>query len=204
MDRLQKNFKGNIKHLNILCDALRKETIRIWNEWRLDNASELPDLRGINLVGENLVGINLIGADLSGADLSKANLSTGELSGVILAGATLVESKFIHATLYGGGLGNANLQNANLDGAALNSATLSNATLTGAIIRGISTTGWKIDNIKCDFVFLDQDCKIREPDEGFYNRGEFEKLYQYSPKIKHIFIDDFTLVDILIMDKVVL
>lgn len=202
-DSQQKKFNGDLKHLRILIDALEKGKIQIWNEWRLENAIELPDLKGINLVGENLVGINLIGADLSDANLSKANLSTAELSGVIFAGATLVETKFIHATIYGGGLGRTNLQNANLDGAALNSATLSNATLTGAIIRGISSTGWKIENIKCDYVYLDQDGKIREPDEGFYDIGEFEKLYQYSPKIKHVFIDEFTNIDILIMDKVV-
>ena len=202
-DRQQNNFNGNHKHLSILLDALEKEKIRLWNDWRLENASELPNLKGINLVGENLVGINLIGADLSGADLSKANLSTAELSGVVLVGATLVETKFIHATIYGGGLGRANLRNANLDGAALNSATLSNAILTGAIIRGISSTGWEIENIKCDYVYLDQDCKMREPDEGVYDPGEFEKLYRYSPKIKHVFIDEFTYIDILIMDKVV-
>ena len=202
-DSQQKTFKGNPKHLSILIDALKKGKIQTWNEWRLENAKELPDLKGVNLVGADLVGINLIGADLSDADLSKANLSTAELSGIILAGATLVETKFIHATIYGGGLGRANLRNANLDGATLNSATLSNATLTGAIIRGISTDDWKIRNIKCDHVYLDQDGKIREPDEGYYDRGEFEKLYQYSPKIKHVFIDEFTFVDILIMDKVV-
>lgn len=202
-DRQQNNFNGNLKHLSIILDALEKGNIRIWNEWRLENTEELPDLKGINLIGENLVGINLIGADLSGADLLKADLSSGEVSGVILVGATLVETKFIHATIYGGGLGRANLQNANLDGATLNSATLSNATLTGAIIRGISRTGWKIENIKCDYVYLDQDGKMREPDEGFYDPGEFEKLYRYSPKIKHVFIDEFTNIDILIMDKVV-
>jgi len=202
-DRQQNNFIGNLQHLSILLDALEKGKIRIWNEWRLENGTELPDLKGINLVGENLVGINLVGADLSGADLSRANLSTGELSGVILVGATLVETKFIHATIYGGGLGRANLQNANLDGAALNSAILSNATLTGAIIRGISRTDWKIENIKCDYVYLDQKGKMREPVEGFYDPGEFEKLYRYSPKIKHVFIDEFTNIDILIMDKVV-
>ena len=188
-DRQQNNFKGNNKHLSVLLDALEREKIRLWNDWRLENSSELPDLKGINLIGENLVGINLIGADLSGADLSKANLSTAELSGVILVGATLVETIFIHATIYGGGLGRANLRNANLEGAALNGATLSNTILTGAIIRGISSTDWELENIKCDYVYLDQDHKIREPDEGFYDPGEFEKLYRYSPKIKHVFID---------------
>ncbi len=185
-NRQQKNFNGNHKHLGILLDALEKEKIRLWNGWRLENPLELPDLKGINLVGENLVGINLTGADLSGADLSKANLSTAELSGVVLVGATLVETKFIHATIYGGGLGRANFRNADLDGATMNSATLSNATFTGAKIRGISRTGWKIENKKCDYVYLDQDCKMREPDEGIFDPGEFEKLYRYSPKVKHV------------------
>lgn len=201
--RRQNKFNGNSKHLSILLDALEKENMRVWNDWRLENAEELPDLKGINLVEEDLIGINLIGADLSGADLTKANLSTSELSGIILVGANLVETKLIHATIYGGGFGRANLRNANLDGAVLNSATLTNATLTGAMIRGISRTGWEIENIKCDYVYLDEDGKVREPDEGFYDIGEFEKLYRYSPKIKHIFIDEFTYIDILIMDKVV-
>ena len=89
-DRQQNNFKGNNKHLSVLLDALEREKIRLWNDWRLENSSELPDLKGINLIGENLVGINLIGADLSGADLSKANLSTAELSGVILVGQRII------------------------------------------------------------------------------------------------------------------
>lgn len=203
IDRQQTNFKGNVKHLNILLDSLEKGKIRIWNEWRMDKASELPDLKGINLIGANLIGINLTGADLSGADLSKANLSSSELSGVILDGAALVETKLIHATLFNCGLGKANLQNANLDGAVLINASLSLATLTGAIIRGISKTDWNIEDIKCDYVYLDQEGKTREPIEGFYDPGEFEKLYRYSPKIEHIFIDEFTNIDILIMDKVV-
>jgi uncharacterized protein YjbI with pentapeptide repeats len=203
IDLRQKRFKGNINHLNILLDSLEKDEIRIWNEWRLDNTNILPDLKGINLFGVNLVGIDLIGADLSDSDLSNADLSTSDLSGVVLAGATLVKTRLIHATIYGGGLGRANLKNADLDGAVLNNATLSRAILTGAKIRGISITGWHIEGIKCDYVFKDHSCKIREPLEGFYDPGEFEKLYQYSPKIEHIFIDEFTTIDILIMDKVV-
>ena len=203
IDRQQNNFKGNLKHLSILLDSLEKGNIRIWNELWLDNTSELPDLKGINLIGANMVGINLIGADLTGADLSNADLSSGDLNGIILVGATLVETRLIHAIIYGGGLAKANLQNANLDGAVLNSATLSHANLTGAKIRGISRTGWNIENIKCDYVYLDQEGKKREPAEGIYDPGEFEKLYRYSPKIEHIFIDEFTFIDILIMDKVV-
>lgn len=203
MDRTQTNFSGNPIHLEILLNALQKGNIRIWNEWRLDNVEELPDLRGIELRGENLTGINMIGADLSGCDLSRANLSTGELSGINLEGSVLIETKFVHASIYAGSLKYANLQGANLDGAALNNSKFSGAILSGAIVRGISTTGWEIDNIKCDYVFLDQDRKIREPEVGVYDIGEFETLYKYSPKIKHIFIDEFTYIDILIMDRVV-
>lgn len=203
VDRQQINFKGNAKHLEILLDALEQKKIRIWNEWRMDNSSELPNLQGVNLIGAKLTGVDFIGVDLSEADLSKADLSSSDLSGIILARATLVETRFIHSTIYGGGLGKANLQNANLDGAVLNSATLSQANLTGAIIRGISYTGWNIENIKCDYVFTDTNGKMREPKDRDFEPGEFEKLYKDLPKIEYTFLDDFTVIDIIVMDQIV-
>jgi len=203
VDRQQINFKGNAKHLEILLNALEQKKIRIWNEWRMDNSSESPNLQGVNLIGAKLTGVDFIGADLSEADLSKAELSSSDLSGIILARAALVETRFIHSTIYGGGLGKANLQNANLDGAVLNSATLSQANLTGAIIRGISRTDWNIEDIKCDYVFTDSNGEMREPKDRDFEPGEFEKLYKDLPKIEYTFLDDFTVIDIIVMDQIV-
>ncbi len=203
IDRQQKCFKGNRDHLNVLLDSLKNGKIRIWNDWRMDNAEEIPDLKGINLVGARLIGIDLSGADLSGADLTRADLSASELSGVVLVEANLAETRFVHATLYGGGLARANLRDADLDGAVLNSATLTQANLTGANIRGIGQTGWNIENIECDYVYRDQEGRVREPVDVDFDPGEFENLYRSSPKIEHIFVDEFTPIDILIMDRVV-
>ena len=203
VDRQQTNFKGNEEHLKILLDALEQKNIRIWNDWRMDNGNELPNLQCVNLVGAKLTGVDFTGADLTDADLSKAEISSSDLSGVVLVRAYLNETRFVHSTIYGGGLAKADLQNANLDGAVLNSANLSQANLTGAIIRGISRADWIIDNIKCDYVYIDADGKIREPKDRDFESGEFETLYKDLPKIEYTFLEDFTVIDIIVMDRVV-
>jgi uncharacterized protein YjbI with pentapeptide repeats len=84
IDRQQTNFMGNREHLNILHDSLDKDTIRIWNDWRSNNPSEIPDLRGVKLKGANLTGYNFNAADLRDADFTDAKLNTCDLNGVAL------------------------------------------------------------------------------------------------------------------------
>ena len=52
---------------------------------------------------------------------------------------------------------------------------------------GTARFGWQIDGIKCDFIFLDEDGKNREPKNRDFEPGEFEKLYKASPTIEIVF-----------------
>ena len=70
---------ANEEHLDIL-----KQGVKAWNQWRKENPSVRPDLRGANLSEANLIGAKLSGAGLSGANLSWANLSGADLSHAIL------------------------------------------------------------------------------------------------------------------------
>ena len=54
-------------------DILR-QGVPVWNEWREENPSISPNLRGADLYGANLHGADLSGANLSGAKLHGADL----------------------------------------------------------------------------------------------------------------------------------
>ena len=116
------------------------------------------DLQRTDLSGHDLKEINLHGAYLQRAVLSFTNLSGINLSGAKLAAAYL---KF------------ANLNCANLSGADLRdvnfaNADLSNADITGANIWNISTTDWKIDGIKCEYVYSYLGSNEREKEKRIF------------------------------------
>ena len=195
----QKNFQGQREHLRIIEEALQQKNMRIWNDWRLDNSTR-PDLRGINLQGVDLTGIDFSGATLCDANISFTSLSSTELSGVVLLNANLEETRFIHATIYGGQFAGANLRNANFDGASLNYADLEGCIMTGANLKEVGRPNWRVAGVECKYFYIG---RTRHPPIGNLEVGEFEKLYQYHPIIEHIFVDEFTSIDIMIMNKVV-
>jgi uncharacterized protein YjbI with pentapeptide repeats len=104
-----------------------------WNQWRAENPSSSPDLRGAGLQRANLTG-----ADFSGCDLREADLGRSDLNQTNLIGADLRS-----AVLEGAFIGAANLRDARLDNAAarnayLMRANLSNASLTSADLERAS------------------------------------------------------------------
>src|SRR5208283_206635 len=147
---------ANSNHLSILRSGVKK-----WNEWRLDNPNDAPNLSGADLSGVNLHAAHLSGADLSGshlsgtnlsgADLSEANLSWSNLSGTNLGEANLIRANLSRANLSRailseailgeGNLSGANLNGTNLSGANLSGTNLSGAILSGAILSGAILSG---------------------------------------------------------------
>jgi hypothetical protein len=95
-----------------------------WNQWRIQNPNQWPDLRGVNLSQSYLFEINLMGSNLSGvdfsracligADLSRANLSGANLSGAYLNWANLREANLSNADLTEAQMTDADLLRANL------------------------------------------------------------------------------------------
>lgn len=112
----------NQEHLAIL-----KKGVDVWNNWREENSSIIPDLSGAPLGGADLRGVDLRTANLSQANLSKAELSRADFSEANLSGAN-----FFSASLGGANLIRADLRRANLSGAYLSGANLGEADLRGA------------------------------------------------------------------------
>ena len=130
--------------------------VAAWNDWRSENDSVRPDLRGEDFSGAELSGVNLQEANLSDArfdeaDLSDANLwrlyvSGGSFRSANLARASLPWSyvayvDFEHAnlsraTLKEANLNGCNFRHANLEGADLAATYLVRARLTHANVKG--------------------------------------------------------------------
>ncbi len=115
-------FCGNEEHLDVLVEAFRQRSSRLWNRWRESHPRVVPDLRRVVLVGRQFRGIDLRRARLDGAMLSRT-----ELSGAHLERASLTEVDFEFANLSW-----VHAEKADLSGAQLKNATLHRADFRGA------------------------------------------------------------------------
>jgi uncharacterized protein YjbI with pentapeptide repeats len=143
----------------------------LWNEWREENPSILPDLAGAQFRRESLSGANLTNADLthaslgganlcrarleradlskawmSGANLNSANLTEAKLNGTYLTGASMYQTDLTRSDLTEAYLDKANLDRANLCGAALCNAYLYDASLAGTKLNGADFTDAKMSH----------------------------------------------------------
>lgn len=110
---------------------------RLWNEWRAENPTIIPNLVGVTLsIGDRQMGpinggpINLAHARLRHACLRFATLSGANLEGTDLADTDLREARLEGANLVGADLSDAVLAGADLAGADLTSANLCGADLS--------------------------------------------------------------------------
>jgi uncharacterized protein YjbI with pentapeptide repeats len=214
-------IQANLIRINFRQADLRKADLRKANLGQADLFK--ADLRNANLRGANLVEADLRGANLSGAnffaaDLSKAKLNAADLRRTNLCEADLYETDLSEANLseamlknaqmLSSNLENANLRSANLSDAVLTMAHLVNADLSMAVVSGAKLFGttrddWKIDGIKCDYIYWDGPGKTRTPAKGNFKPGEFELLYRQLPTIEFVFQQAFSPLNALLMDRVV-
>jgi len=185
-------------------------------------------LEGADLKGANLVEAFLDNANLSRAQLLKANLEGAHLDGANLVeanleGADLVEAFLVNADLSKANLSRADLSRANLRGSSLSRANLSGANLEGAMmlntslvksiflkakisgtwLYGTARDDWEIEGVICDYVFWDENGKIRSPKDRDFNPGEFEALYKQLPTFEYIFENGFRPIDAILMSRIV-
>ncbi len=105
------------QHLNVL-----KQGVQAWNNWRIANPGDEPDLAGAKLSTADLREANLRETDLRWADLSGANLS-----GAILSRADLRRANLNRTIFHLAKLSEANLSETYLSGADLREADLRKA-----------------------------------------------------------------------------
>lgn len=196
---------ANAEHLKIL-DLGYKE----WNSWRTKNPEIKVDLKNAYLVDRGLEWFNFNDADLReanftwtsfrGAHLHRANLCKTILDNASLRDADLTKAELIEASLINAYLNQAickeaRFEMANLTEAILTGAKLCQASITGARLFGTARDEWKIDDIKCEYVFWDKNAEFRTPRDRVFEPNEFERLYASIPTIEMIFEKGMTLID---------
>lgn len=205
VDRVQKNFKGNRKHLELLLDAVEKENINIWNDWRTKNLTTTPLLSGINLSNAKLENAILNYAILSEANFEEANLqnvnlylsicekanfSGANLHVANLARANLSKAYLVRANIGGGDVQCADLKDANLVYCTLTSVDLRESDLTGIVTHEWNVSDIIIDNVTCEYVYVDMDRRERVPKDRNFEKGEFEQLIYKHNTINDAFLND--------------
>lgn len=157
-------------------------------------------LRNISLAGSNLAGQKLARIDMSNSNLEGVNFQGADLSHALLTGANLTNAKiknanatgaiFKSADLTGVDLSgmdlqktdftNANLMNSDLRESNLDKTKLSAANITGAKLWKVSTAGWIIANIVCEYAYWDKAGK----EKTIYRNHEFERIFAESIAIE--------------------
>src|SRR5262245_8180270 len=120
-----------------MSDPLHLDKIRagatVWNRWRRDNPSIVPDLNGLRISASELQ----FGAVQGGP----VDFSRTELSQAVLVHATLIEANLAGAVLSKADLSYCRLNKADLRGADLRGAKLAYADLTDARLDGAFVCG---------------------------------------------------------------
>ena len=112
-----------------------KQGVEIWNQWRREHPSMVPDLSFADLTE-----VDLDDADLSGADFSDANLREAQLGGANLRGANFSRTNLIKADMWRANLSEAVLYRAKVTEADLSQANLSDTNLSEAELDGVDFT----------------------------------------------------------------
>ncbi|MEO1185753.1 MAG: pentapeptide repeat-containing protein, partial [Cyanobacteria bacterium J06636_27] len=106
--------------------------------------------------GCNLKGANLSAADLSYTDLTVADISEADFSNSNLEGANLTQTQAVGT----------NFQQANLTAACLSAWNIDSTT--------------NIDEVICDYVYLENNQQERRPSSGKFAPGDFTKLFKVA------------------------
>ncbi|OLP19864.1 hypothetical protein BST81_03260 [Leptolyngbya sp. 'hensonii'] len=152
------------------------------------------DLRGAKLSRADFTRADLTGADLrtaivSGASLRSARLVDARLNGANLRIANLRQADLTRADLRDADLSRANLNHANCSEAKLIGANLTETHVLGTNFTGakltkacledwIFNTATRLNDIVCDYVYLQNYEQKRYPGRGNFLPGEFSRLLQ--------------------------
>lgn len=105
------------------------------------------------------------------------------LRGLNLQNAYLQDASFISVDLSEANLRNANLSIAKLVQTQLDEAKLAGACLTGACLENVNiTSNTELNNVICDYIYLQYPDKERRPSSGKFAPGDFTKYYHKALK----------------------
>ena len=161
-------FTGANLYKACLAGSCLKESRILFCNFELADLQEADlsdtDATDATFMYSNLERATLNNGDFSFADFYKVNFSYANLSEANLKGAKLFESDLTEA----------NFKDVNLSAANLRGAYLNKTVLTGVKLFDISTTGWILKDIICEYAFWDKEGEKKT----YYEPGEFEKLHR--------------------------
>jgi hypothetical protein len=165
---------ANPEHLAIL-----RQGLEAWNKWRCENSGVIIDLSSANLYQADLSFANLYQANLYQANLYQANLTGANLIWANLTGANLTGANLIWSNLTWANLTWTNLTWANLFMSRIIRTNFNNANLTGACIKDWHINSeTNLNEVICEYVYLDEFKTERRPINGNFAPGEFASLYK--------------------------
>jgi len=116
--------------------AIVKQGVQVWNTWRQQNPTVIPDLSKGNLSRSNLSGANLSKADWSGSHLEGADWSNVKMAYFIVNVAPPPPELVFDWEYPVADFRNFDLSNANLSGSDLTNANFSHGNLSGVNLTG--------------------------------------------------------------------
>ena len=194
----QPDFQGNKEHLEIIMDAIKKKDISIWNTWRKQNGTVIPNLKRIYLRGNCFDTGCLVGADFSGVDFTeailyetnlekanfkKANLFCVDLGNANLSDADCREANISETNLIGATLRKTDMSRVNFYHSLLMAAHLYKVKLNGAIFFKTRIINCKLSDLECTYVYIDKDGKNRFPPKRDFLKGELEDVLKDHEEI---------------------
>lgn len=197
---------ANLSNTNLQDSVFRDAKLTGTN---LENSNlESATLTGASMQQANLSNANLININLSEINLQDTNLSNANMQNCILDNAILSRANLSNANLYGASfkkavVTQASITDASLIYADLREANLSGADITSANLYQCALGKWIISGIKCNSIYFDKDFSKKFPNGRNFSLGEFEEIYKTLPTIEYYFERGFSLVDQVLIDKVV-
>ncbi|NCS20444.1 MAG: hypothetical protein GPJ15_10805 [Microcystis aeruginosa G11-06] len=186
-------------------------------EWMGSDSFDKSNLDGANFSGSTLDKCDLRNAIIDHIDWSDAkfinclfpaNLNKKEIQELCttrngrekefafidLKNFNLSYIDFTAANFSGSDLTNAHLKYACLEQANLSNVNAIGSDFTGATFTGACIENWTVgantnfNNIKCEYIYLEQGQKERKPASGFFQEGDFEKIIiQYQKSLDILF-----------------
>jgi hypothetical protein len=121
---------ADAEHLKIL-----KQGVEIWNRWRNDNPSIVPQLQGADLHGAKLPNVDFADAKLEDANLQEADFSHANFQEAWIDRTDCLWTNFQYANLMGTFIQDARLPEADLRYANLSGAHILHSNLSGAKLK---------------------------------------------------------------------
>lgn len=166
----------------------------------------------------DLTSLHAVQCDFSYLNLFPSHCDFSDFIGCCFQNASLGWSHFNHCILDVSSFLNADVSqsfflrclarradftNANLEFSVLSQTDFSGASLTGSRLYGTARAAWRLQDVKCRYVFWDQEGKERFPSDNDFEEGEFTTQYRDYKMFSYTFSEGITPLDLMLATHIV-